>query len=470
MRNLDERIAEINRRSEKILKERKKRLLLGCVPLVLCLSIITALFFQWTVPAKGGTMIPADGDVLTYFAQMDEQSGGTGNGAVAVFGPGMIRIHLDRDTVSTASNLLLYHHSTNCENMVKTDQVSTITYRISTNQYGVKTKYRLSGNTLEVMTNGKSYTLTDDEVSLLKDVLCIPEISVTIRRCIIILAVILLLALLVICIRSIRKNSSTKCPLRKQTRIIVLVSVLLPAVLFVPISNPKCSSLREHMEYTALTYKVVYWGSSGRTGYRETAWYGFPDNFKSLDTLWSEYIEPRVRTVTATVLQISDDTVVVQPIKTEGELLNAERLCFSKKYLAKIDSAVGSDVDIDYIGELTETDSIQVIRWRMTTDLRHREYSGQWLNPETAKRHFEHQGPAFAELNITEIYADCFIARPSVGGFEVKLNGQLSDEWSVGDYVMCTYEKLYFDEENRRMEADMLTIKVCDKPNAHIYI
>ena len=32
----------------------------------------------------------------------------------------------------------------------------------------------------------------------------------------------------------------------------------------------------------------------------------------------------------------------------------------------------------------------------------------------------------------------------------------------VGDLVICTYEKLYFDEENRRMEADLLTVQASD--------
>jgi hypothetical protein len=471
MRSLDERIAEINRRSEKIRKNRKKRrayLFLSCAPLVLCLSI---LFFQGKMPVKEVPKGPAENNSWTFFAQMDAHANKTANGAVTVFGPGMIRIHLDRDTVATTSILLLQNHSTNSEGSGDASDSSAITYRIALNRHGVKTKFRLSGNTLEVMTNRQSYTLTDDEVSLLKDVLCIPEISATIRTCIIILAVILLLAIFAVFIFRTRKNSGGRQrQLGKRPRIIILVSVLLSAVLFVPIPYVKGDSLRNHMQYVALTYKIVCWGSSGRTGYQETAWYGFPDNFKSLDTLWSEYIEPRVRTVTATVLQIDNDTVVIQPIKSEGKLLNAEHLNFSKKYLAKIDPAVGSDIDIDYIGDIMETNSIQVLRWKMATDLRHREYSGQWLNPETAKRHFEHHGPAFSTLAITEIYSDCFIARPSVGCFEVKLNGQLSDEWSVGDYVKCTYEKLYFDEENRRMEADMLTIKACDKPNAHIYL
>ena len=43
--------------------------------------------------------------------------------------------------------------------------------------------------------------------------------------------------------------------------------------------------------------------------------------------------------------------------------------------------------------------------------------------------------------------------------FQIKLNGQLSDEWCVGDQIICTYENVYCDKENDRIEADMLTLK-----------
>ena len=514
MRSLDERIAEIKRRSEKILKVRQKRrkgLLLGGVPLILCLSVITALFFQWRAPANQGQTVPVGGDHFSYFSQVESESHGT----VTVFGPGMIRIHLDRYTVTRASYLLTEYHPPASEGIVDRNEGSAITYKIILKQYGVKTTFRLSGNTLEVMTDGRSYSLTDDQVSLLKEILYINDISTRMQICIIALTVILLLVVLLIPIHSVPKDPTYRncrqytalaykvvcwniptdsgtyqkiawygfpnnfksldrlCPkdtsgkefiVRKRKRIIVLVCMMLLAVLFVPIPNPKGDPY--NMQYMALTYKIVCWGSSGRTAYQKTACYGFPDNFKSLHELWVKYIEPTVRTVTATVLEINEDTVVVQPIKSEEELHGTDRISFSKEHMANIDPAVGSDVDIDYIGDIVETYPVQIqaLRWRMATDLRHREYTEQWLSPETAKQYFEHHGPAFTDITITEIYSDCFIARPCDKPYTVKLNGQLSDEWNVGDLVICTYEKLYFDETNRRMEADMLTIEASDVP------
>ena len=37
----------------------------------------------------------------------------------------------------------------------------------------------------------------------------------------------------------------------------------------------------------------------------------------------------------------------------------------------------------------------------------------------------------------------------------LKINGRLSEEWCVGDQVKCTYENIYYDQENQRIEADL---------------
>ena len=46
--------------------------------------------------------------------------------------------------------------------------------------------------------------------------------------------------------------------------------------------------------------------------------------------------------------------------------------------------------------------------------------------------------------------------------YEIKLNGTLSDDWCVGDQVIVTYENTYYDSENHRVEADLLTVEVSD--------
>lgn len=46
--------------------------------------------------------------------------------------------------------------------------------------------------------------------------------------------------------------------------------------------------------------------------------------------------------------------------------------------------------------------------------------------------------------------------------YEIKLNGKLSEEWCVGDQITCTYENTYYDQENERVEADVLTLQASD--------
>ena len=448
MRDLNECQAEVFRRSEKRIKERKqhrKHILLACVPLAICLTVICVLFLPKQAPAQQEPTDSAANGTVIYYSQMADP------GTIKVSGPWFNKVYTDgsdvyqitavlSDCLSTrpGSNSAIDGAIANEEapSASNSDIIDGALVNRSPAEYtitfipawGHSIEWHLTGNTLEITSTGHTVTLSDTQVTLLKDTLGIKEDA-----------------------------------RMKRISIIVLVIGLLLAVLFVPIPNPKANTPHDNRQYTALTYKVVCWNTCGGA-FQKTAWYGFPDNFKSLDELWVKYVEPMVQTVTATVVEINEDTVVVQPIKEEEKLHSTDRLCFSKKHLARIDPAVGSDVDIDYIGDITETYPvrIQALRWRMATNLRHREYSEPWLNPETSRQHFEHQGPAFTDINITEIYYNCFFARPIDKPYTIKLNGQLSDEWMVGDLVICTYEKLYFDEENRRMEADLLTVQASD--------
>ena len=47
-------------------------------------------------------------------------------------------------------------------------------------------------------------------------------------------------------------------------------------------------------------------------------------------------------------------------------------------------------------------------------------------------------------------------------GQAIKLNGTVSDEWCIGDYVTCTYENACYDPKSGKMEADLLTIEESD--------
>lgn len=87
-------------------------------------------------------------------------------------------------------------------------------------------------------------------------------------------------------------------------------------------------------------------------------------------------------------------------------------------------------------------------------------YAGEWLDKETAE---QYEDNIFSHIIITEIYSDCFFAKPVIPmPYTIKLNGTLSDEWCVGDQVICTYENTYYDAEKDRVEVDFLSVEASD--------
>jgi len=112
----------------------------------------------------------------------------------------------------------------------------------------------------------------------------------------------------------------------------------------------------------------------------------------------------------------------------------------------------------------------------MTGNFRHLEYTDIWLDKDTVEKR---EDDFFADLIITEIYANCFFATPVIPmPYTVKLNGTLSDEWCVGDQIITTYENVYYDEKHHRVEADFLTVEasdfktepgMCYKPVIYLY-
>jgi len=257
--------------------------------------------------------------------------------------------------------------------------------------------------------------------------------------------------------------------MKKKGLLIILGVVLLLAVLFVPI--PK-GVYRDGgtKEYAALTYKIVDWNRlSVDSVYEATKVYWCPDNFKSIDDLWEEEAQNVVHKFVATVLEINGDHVLVQPVDGEEELQSSDKISFGMTELEDIGAEVGSDVEISYTGGIMESYPAQIhaIKWEMAKNLRHKQYSGQWLDKETAQKC---DNDSFYHIVITEIYADCFFASPVIPmPHTVKLNGRLSDDWCVGDQVTCGCENAYYDAENGRYEADFLTVEPSDfelDPNA----
>lgn len=74
-------------------------------------------------------------------------------------------------------------------------------------------------------------------------------------------------------------------------------------------------------------------------------------------------------------------------------------------------------------------------------------------------------------IRITAVGENCFFAEPVIPfDCEIKLNGELSAEWCIGDQAFVTYENLYYDEQTKRMEADVLNIEPSDyAPEEMVY-
>ena len=183
-------------------------------------------------------------------------------------------------------------------------------------------------------------------------------------------------------------------------------------------------------------------------------------------------------TFTATVIEINGDSVMVQPVEGEDELNSSDKIIFSVKDFDDIGAEVGSVVQVTYTGEIMESYPAQIVAtgWKISYDLRNMEYTDMWLDKTTAEQ-IEYD--IFSDIVITKIYSNCFFARTVTPmPYEIKLNGKLSNEWCVGDQIICTYENTYYSEDDERIEADLLTVEpsdfeldpyVCYKPVIYLY-
>jgi len=254
-----------------------------------------------------------------------------------------------------------------------------------------------------------------------------------------------------------------------KKKIWIPIVIVLIAVLFIPIPSGvyKDGGTRE---YTALTYKIVKWNRlTGDSTYDKLRIYLFPNNFRSIGSLWAHEEDNVEHSFTATVLEVGGSSALVQPVSDSAELKSSDKISFGIGELEKLDVKVGSVVKVTYTGEIMESYPAQInaTSWQLSNDLRHMEYTEQWLDKNKAEKvdynFFDH-------IKITKIYSNCFFASPVIPmPYEIKLNGKLSEEWCVGDQVTCTYENTYYDQENERVEADMLTVQASDwqpDPNA----
>lgn len=171
----------------------------------------------------------------------------------------------------------------------------------------------------------------------------------------------------------------------------------------------------------------------------------------------------------ANVLEIKNKSqiAIVEPFESEEEYKSADKISFSYKDLANETINEGDIVKIKYNGEIKETypAEINALSWEKATDLREIEYSKEWLKTKE-----ETQGDYFSDIVITEIYSNCFFAEKAYPlPYTMKINGSLPDSICVGDQISAVCKNAYLDEENKRVEGDLVSLEESDfvlNPNA----
>ncbi len=106
----------------------------------------------------------------------------------------------------------------------------------------------------------------------------------------------------------------------------------------------------------------------------------------------------------------------------------------------------------------TVAESETVIETKGETDTAPAE---EWLDRETAEFSAKED---WAIMIITAIYDDSFTARTGTKDWQVKINGTLSDQWRVGYEAQVRYKNAYRDESSLRMECDLVSISVLERP------
>ena len=241
--------------------------------------------------------------------------------------------------------------------------------------------------------------------------------------------------------------------MKKKLWIVTLIVIVVLGVLVIPF---RTGTMRDggSKEYRALTYRIVDWNRMTDEGiYKKTRIYFFGDVSKPIDELWARE-EPNVaHRFIATVIELNGNTALVEPVEYEWERKSSDRISFGIAELPDIGATIGSVVQVTYRGAIRETypATIDATGWEVTEDLRHMEYTGQWLDQETAKSIDAYP----RDMTITQIYSNCFFAEsigPNMAVF--KINGTLSGDWCVGDDVNVSFDNL-FKDENGHFEGNM---------------
>lgn len=249
---------------------------------------------------------------------------------------------------------------------------------------------------------------------------------------------------------------------KKVSILIAILAAAIVVLLAVPIPKAALDDGGTR-EYAAMTYRIVKWKKFYAGGtYEKTKVYFGKDLKKTLDELWAEEAEGIEHVFDAEITEINGSVVTVRPAAGTAEAASSDKIQFGTGNLERIGFNVGTVVRVTYRGGISETYPAQInaISWKNADDLRDRDFDGEWLDKSTAEKI---EKDSTGHIIITKIYADCFFASPVIPSpCELKLNGRLSDEYCVGDHVICKVENYCADSETERHEADVLSVEPSD--------
>ena len=197
MRELHECQAEVFRRSEKRIKERKQRrnhILMACIPLVLCITLLGAFLFPGATP-EDPSFNGAAGGGLT---EEKFESLSCPIAKITITGGNFSQTYREVEDLLLISDQLYSYGSRGNETNGTTDDSiasegedrkehaddiygnitdhSNVAYTITlVTHEGVKTEYRLAGKTLENLTTKQTYHLSQTQVNELYELLGIPQ-------------------------------------------------------------------------------------------------------------------------------------------------------------------------------------------------------------------------------------------------------------------------------------------------------
>ncbi len=142
----------------------------------------------------------------------------------------------------------------------------------------------------------------------------------------------------------------------KKKIIIILIIVSLLAVLFTPIPIGVYRDGGTRV-YSALTYKIVDWNRiTGESTYSKTHVYFFPNNFKSITSLWETVDAEYSFSFLAKVLEVNDSRILVEVVTENGwsSFKIGDKVSCGTKQLENVDAKVGNIVKITFNGFIEE--------------------------------------------------------------------------------------------------------------------